>query len=310
MAAPLKRVLNFHEEVTHLKLREVCEQNGATVFTKLRAADVLPIEGSGVSDDDYRFALQSHFDFVVANELHDPLFAVEFDGPSHLDERQRRRDERKNRLCDVFGLPLLRVSSKHVLKTFRDLDLLSWFVGVWFLKRAFDGALEAGDIPEDLFFDPQSVAGVVSGDAKWTFPFWLSLPIRSEIAMEFASGRIVDQAPSVMVGRDIHTNYRALAWLRVTPEAGTYVQTGMRAQRFAIPLAGLAEDLALFDLQQELYGVLTNAQEPVPVMEIKSAARDFRQRWGSVSASFNGGMGAWVDDVSSSLRRPSAPRNP
>ena len=79
----LKRMLNSPERITYARLREVCELHVAEVYAKVRLADVLPIEGSGLSQEFYEFALQSHYDFVVTGRDQVPLFALEFDGPQH-----------------------------------------------------------------------------------------------------------------------------------------------------------------------------------------------------------------------------------
>ena len=75
----LKRLLNKPEEATNAILKQVCEEWGAHVFIKVRLADVFPLDGSGIAQADYRFALQSHFDFIVTDTDLKPLFAVEFD---------------------------------------------------------------------------------------------------------------------------------------------------------------------------------------------------------------------------------------
>lgn len=110
----LKKILNFHEEVTHKRLREICAQYGACVYTKIRFADIIPIEKSGISDSEYRFALQSHFDFVVSDSKHTPLFAVEFDGQTHNKAEQKARDKVKDNLCSQFAFPILRINSKYL----------------------------------------------------------------------------------------------------------------------------------------------------------------------------------------------------
>jgi hypothetical protein len=76
----LKKILNLHQEATDRRLRPLCEQFGASLYPKVRVADVLPIECSGISDQDYRFCLQSHFDILVTDSEEPPLFVVEFDG--------------------------------------------------------------------------------------------------------------------------------------------------------------------------------------------------------------------------------------
>jgi hypothetical protein len=65
---------------------------------------------------DWDFAFKSHFDFLVHAPLGErhatqPLFAVEFDGPTHATPEDRARDSRKNRLCLASGLPLVRLDA-------------------------------------------------------------------------------------------------------------------------------------------------------------------------------------------------------
>ena len=62
-----KRIMNFHEEVTHTILHKVVEENNARIFTKVRIADVLDITNSGLSKEEFSYAFKAHFDFVVAD---------------------------------------------------------------------------------------------------------------------------------------------------------------------------------------------------------------------------------------------------
>src|SRR5947209_12820644 len=50
-----KKVLNLHEEAVSQKLRAMCDQYGAVVYAKIRIADILPIENSGISNEEYAF---------------------------------------------------------------------------------------------------------------------------------------------------------------------------------------------------------------------------------------------------------------
>ena len=61
----LKKMLNSPERITYARLREVCELHVAEDYAKVRLADVLWIEGSGLSPAFNEFALQAHFDFVI-----------------------------------------------------------------------------------------------------------------------------------------------------------------------------------------------------------------------------------------------------
>ena len=97
----LKKVLNLQRRHTFVFVR------GASVYPKLGVADVLPIERSGLSDEQFQYALRSHFDFVVTTADGSPFFVVEFDGPIHGSTRLARRDALKNGLCEPFNLPFL-----------------------------------------------------------------------------------------------------------------------------------------------------------------------------------------------------------
>jgi Protein of unknown function (DUF2726) len=187
---PVKRLLNFYEETTHLRLRHACEQHDASVYPKVRIADALPIDGSGISDEEYSFALRAHFDFVVTDSSHSPLFAVEFDGPSHETENQQRLDSLKNALCERFKLPLLRVNENYLVTKYRKFDLLSWIVGTWFLADLFNDAQAKGSIPHDEPFDPTMFSSLPG--RKEPFPMWLSVELRNKIERLSKAGKCLD----------------------------------------------------------------------------------------------------------------------
>src|SRR5262245_17813597 len=97
-----KKLLNTSERITYGRLRGVCDRRAAEVYAKVRLADVLPIEGSGLRVALYDFALQAHYDFVVTGSDQVPLFAVEFDGPQHGESPQMERDAKKEELSRRF----------------------------------------------------------------------------------------------------------------------------------------------------------------------------------------------------------------
>jgi len=101
-----KKLVNTHEAATKRVLDVAAGRNNASVYTKVRIADVLNMERSGISSDLYSYGLKAHFGFVVADEADMPLFAVEYDGPTHMDARTVDRDRMKNELCERLGLPL------------------------------------------------------------------------------------------------------------------------------------------------------------------------------------------------------------
>jgi hypothetical protein len=145
----MKLLVNNYEKITHDKLAAACRAESARVCPKVRVKDALPIERSGVSGEHFRYALQSHFDFVVTDKDSNVLFAVEFDGPLHDSLDAERRDRIKNELYDRFSLPLLRVNANHLQRRFRQWDLLSYFVETWF-RTAPEGGTDSA-APPGLF---------------------------------------------------------------------------------------------------------------------------------------------------------------
>ncbi|MBY0239667.1 MAG: DUF2726 domain-containing protein [Burkholderiaceae bacterium] len=262
-----QRLLNGYEEVTYEALCHACRENGAKVFPKVRVADVLRLEGSGVASEHFSFGLRSHFDFVVTAENYDPLFSVEFDGPLHkTSEIQRHRDNMKNELCDHFDHPLLRINSNYLSKTYRGLDLLTYFVEAWFLEKAFNEAQQAGHIPYDEPFDMASFysAGGNGKGKKW--PYWISLDIQLSLQKLHAAGSIGQSVPSHIVGIDSSGTYRCLSWLVFDAASVIEVSTGMRTQRFpAVCESDLVSMLAMFDMMPKveaaLHGDRTHLQD-------------------------------------------------
>lgn len=110
-----KVLTNEYEEATHAALLDAAARCGARVFPKVRLADALNVESSGLTRDEYSYALKSHFDFVVERKGEPVAFAVEFNGQSHeRDARVIVRDTLKNSICNKLGMPLLRIDAGYL----------------------------------------------------------------------------------------------------------------------------------------------------------------------------------------------------
>ncbi len=153
--ARLKRLLvNLHEQAADKVLRGAVAQCDGRVFPKVRVADVLSIDRSGVSDEEYRYALRAHFDFLVASAEGDPHFAVEFDEPYHrISAAAKRRDAIKDALCRRFELPLLRVGAQELTR-YDQFTVLGWLAEAWFLHRWYEQEKAAGRIDYYDSFSP------------------------------------------------------------------------------------------------------------------------------------------------------------
>lgn len=173
---------NENERCTGEELEKYTEGHDAEVFKKVRVADALEIEGSGISDRLYSYALKAHFDFVVT-EGDDafPKFAVEFDGLHHrTDPETRERDRKKESLCHELGLPLFRITHEHLEEVgigeypnfsspFGSMfyehysSTIGWLTDMWFTREAFMKAREEGDLPYDAVWSSSGVQGPETG---------------------------------------------------------------------------------------------------------------------------------------------------
>lgn len=155
-----KIISNSYEEATHEALRKAATEYGARVFSKVRVADALEVDRSGLPNSEYDYALRAHFDFLIADQDTRALFAVEFDGPHHeTDPKTIARDALKRAVCDKLGLPLLRIDADYLRRRVGRFSLLGWLAEVWFMQEAYYAAQEAGSVPFDDPFIYSNILG-------------------------------------------------------------------------------------------------------------------------------------------------------
>ena len=111
-----KSILSAWETRTLDILQPILRDTGFRVLPVLPLKDVMATEKGDVLGKKLREHLMtSHLDFVVANERAEAKFAIEFDGlHHHTKPRQKEADVRKNRLCNLAGLPLWRIDSNEL----------------------------------------------------------------------------------------------------------------------------------------------------------------------------------------------------
>lgn len=114
----VKRISNTSEVITYHELLKGLKGTDFLIFPKLPLKDVIEDEiVSELNKPQKNLLNTSHFDFVVSTSNHIPIFAVEFDGPHHfLYEKKQISDIRKNRICQIAQLPMIRVSDEHLEK--------------------------------------------------------------------------------------------------------------------------------------------------------------------------------------------------
>jgi hypothetical protein len=164
----LKPIFNTGEARTFAIAEEVCRATGTKAFAKVRIADVFTIANSGISDDLYRYALSGHFDVLVyKDEL--PYLAIEFDGSGH----DGKNDEKKNSLCNLFGLPMVRIGPQHIDAIVFEDTAIAFFI--WQL-HCVDMFLEKyGNDPYEIY-DPLFFVSVPGKTRSWPFAYrerWL-----------------------------------------------------------------------------------------------------------------------------------------
>jgi hypothetical protein len=100
----------------------------------------------------------AHFDFTIHKETRaEALWAFEFDGPQHQSTQQARRDTRKNRICLLAGLPLLRIDDRHLNVNEKE-AVLDWHVQRWVAyEKVMPGLVDDRD-REIAALSPEEIA--------------------------------------------------------------------------------------------------------------------------------------------------------
>jgi hypothetical protein len=152
-----EQFFNRSEELVFRELTKVANDNALHAVAKIRVSDVLE-RRRYLTPSEFSMFSSAHFDFLLTDQSHRPVLAIEYDGPTHLAGKQTARDEIKNAFCHEAGLPLIRIVASYVTRLYRGMTLLRWIVEVIELEKAFDQAQQSGLVPWDEPFDPLSIA--------------------------------------------------------------------------------------------------------------------------------------------------------
>jgi len=142
-------------------LEQFARKRRCIVLKEVALSRVIAAERSELTDREFQHYSRASLDFVVASDGADNPweFAIEFDGRYHSRPKQLLRDEIKNRLCAQAGLPLLRVSAKHI-KSYEQASLLQFILDLYVGERAMENAIADGLVgPEEEFFPSQEFVG-------------------------------------------------------------------------------------------------------------------------------------------------------
>lgn len=273
----IKKLLNYSELVTDQRLREICEEFDAHVFPKVRVADVLKIEHSGIPVDLYRYALQAHFDFVVTDSKHLPLFAVEFDGPAHSEHDAKCRDKMKKDICQRLEFSLLRINERYLSSDFSNWDLIRWFCTVFFVKQAWDKDVESGQIsPDDSVFDPMFVS--VKTKSGWR-SLELERTARAKLSELFREGKIPLHIPSWVIARDGDRCLKAIAWIATSEDRGVICETAMQCHLLGSWVLFAVRGIILSQLVGNAQSVIDNSGETLPLSQIEMRTKEFNKTY-------------------------------
>ena len=264
-----RRILvNDAEALTDAALREAAAGLGLRVDAKIRLADAVDIDRSGLSDEAFRYALRAHLDWVVSGLATTRTeFGVEFDGPWHDTPEAQRKDAIKNEVCERLGLPILRVNAA-VLRPTAQRTVLAMLVESWSVWQAFNAAQEAGTVAWDEPFDVLGFVDLDPDTGDLVVPLDLTAAVRRRIRRMAAAGVLASQHPTIAFTEARPDGQRgavAFAWVRTSD--GRVVIGHARVRDYSFPPVlptDLADSLAHLALGDQL-ARWREGDETVPV---------------------------------------------
>lgn len=278
--------VNDEEKTTNDILNEKCSMYNISIHPKVRLADVLNINNSGISDELYRYALQSHFDFVVYNHQYRGLFAVEVDEEYHkTDKAQITKDNYKNKICSKLEFPLLRINSNYLKKKYRTFSLLGWIIDYWFLREAFLEAQEYGSIPEDEIFWPDAI--MYNGNSIMDFPYDLTYDLKRKVFEKYKNGQLYSFCTDIWIGEDKNGNYKGIGCFRLSESEGIIAESGVKRTSFPIDECDMLQTILIYELLEK---VLSGKYEKTDIGVIREKVTSYSNKFklSMISASQRG----------------------
>jgi hypothetical protein len=279
-------LLNGGEQKADAALREALSAHELSLDRKVRLASVLQIAGSGISWDDFGYALRAELDFVVSKgPSRRPEFAVEFDGSRHLsDPTTIARDRKKDRICERLGLPLLRIGVE-ALNRRRKRTILAWLIDVFYLAERFYEMQDEGLIAPD---EPFIYFSIFDTTAEGRLGPSFALDQEARLAM-FEVARL-GEAPTHVPEQITMDAYRSDTRLELIESFAVFE---LNEERFIAGRAGvrnfghfggvsaseLAKDLALADAGERLARYRQGRYQPFGLEDLKRL-RDKTEGWG------------------------------
>jgi len=130
-----QHVSNPFAEAAARAVSQCAARYGAQVHTRKRVSEVLPLQGSGISDEQFRVAIRTHFDYVIARESH-VLFVVEFERMLFRSDQDLPVEHRiKTSICRTLDIPLFCIDASELVAG-QDGSVLIRLMDLWFDETA------------------------------------------------------------------------------------------------------------------------------------------------------------------------------
>ena len=242
-------LVNFYEKVTDRLLGTAAADHGDRLLAKVRLADVIEVEH--LTGRAKSYGLSSHLDFVMVRaDTSEPRFAVELDGAQHWrDPAVKERDRLKDDLCELAGLPLLRVTSAFTRQQGR-WTVLTYLVDAFYFAQAFYEAQKSGSIPWDEPFDAGSF--ITADDDNQPNFNMLDAAARRRLWARQEAGSLPAAMPDTWLTSDAEERaVHAHAFLAVATDR--YLIAHVRVRDFSFPGVGpgeLAMQLAVLEVEE------------------------------------------------------------
>jgi hypothetical protein len=281
-----RRILvNDEERKAHQLLEEALRHQTARLYSKVRIADALDIKQSGLSDEEYSYALKGHFDFLVEPEGQPVAFAIEFDEAYHdASLKAHHNDELKNSICEKLGLPLLRIQINQLQQVGKD-TILGWLIELWFLWVAFREDQKSGSVPPDEIFSYSSY--LLSSDSDGKIELYPFDPFRHYRDLFHKLLGSHEALTCCGISGTGERSYDEAAVVIYLSNGDAILGRAMCRTFFYPPISAseLAEELAIRDVFINYWRYKDGRFKPMSHQEADSLLKDFQQEKG-----FHGGF--------------------
>lgn len=106
-----RNLLTKNEYPFFMQLRDICEEEGLYVCTKVRLEDLCYTTSKSHVKKFRGYINSRHVDFIICDREMHILAAIELDDPSHNSKEAKKIDNFKNDLFSAIDIPLYRVKT-------------------------------------------------------------------------------------------------------------------------------------------------------------------------------------------------------